>query len=249
LLFPQLNHIEKWRKYVFGSLCLIVFFVALFWNLLVGHYRTALAVDADNAESLAIQSFLESLFYLGGLASWMLSIIGFLIFIFVCYKAYHQDDPYPGYSKIDRRLNDAKLYKAELILEWRDFMEELYNKYVQTVDDKYYVCEQRADRLERSHRSIKQQISILDRYVDSYNQVFESCIRTYRQVNKQNRTTPYPNYFDSFMPANFSHNFHPEAVLDKRQEIKEKRDEIRAKLPEIKNQLLNIFKNMVERLD
>jgi uncharacterized coiled-coil DUF342 family protein len=51
------------------------------------------------------------------------------------------------------------------------------------------------------------------------------------------------------MPANFSHNFHPEAVLDKRQEIKEKRDEIRAKLPEIKNQLLNIFKNMVERLD
>lgn len=248
ILFRQVNHVEKWRKYLFGTLCFVVWSAAFLWNLLVGHYRTALSLEPDNAESLAIQRFLESPLNLGELASWMLFAIGILIFIFVNYKAYHGDDPYPGYSKVDRRLNDAKSYKTELVAEWHERMEALHSKYTADLDDLFHICKDRADRLERSHRSIQRQISILDRYVASYNQVFESCIRTYRQVNRQNRDAPCPSYFETFTPVVFKHDFHPDAVLDKREHIKARRDEIASELPKIKNGLMQTYKNMVEGL-
>ena len=243
-----LNHVDKVKKVAAGVGGTVLICLALAWNLLVGQYRTALSIDPDNANALAVERFIESPFALSQTASWMLFGIGLLLTTIVIIDAYKSDDAYPKFGKIDRKLRDAIDDLAEVLNEWHRSMNELHAEYLEKVDENFHICQERADRLERSHRTIKQQISILDRFVAAHKQVFESCVLTYRQINKQNREDEAPSYFDLGPQSEFSHDFHPDAVEDKRSVVRQRRDEIANRLPEIKNQLLQIYKEKVEEL-
>lgn len=248
LVLRQLNHIRSWRKYLGGIGGSIFLIVSFFWNLLVGHYRSGLVLEPDNAEQLAVQRFLESPLGLNDLASWMLFLIGMVVFIMVNYKTYSADDPYPGYKSVDKRLNNAKRYKVIIKAEWDEEVEAEHDNELERLEDLYKICKERADRLERSYKAINYQVSILNKYVNSYKQVYKSCIKTYRQVNKQSRNEPYPAYFDAEILNEFSHEFSTDSVVDKRQTIRIQRDEVNKLIPEIKTSLLSIRQKMLEEI-
>ena len=249
LALRQLNHVKPWRKYVGGFAGSLFLIISFFWNLLVGHYRSGLAIDPDNAEQLAVQRFLESPLGLNDLASWMLFMIGTVVFILVNYKTYSADDPYPGYKKVDRRLNNARKDLTSLKAEWDEEVEAEHERELEDLDDLFKICKERADRIERSYKAINYQVSILNKYVNGYRHVYKSCIKTYRQVNKQSRDEPYPAYFDTEIVDDFSHEFSTDTLTDKKELIRTQRDEINKLVPEMKTQLLSIRQEMLGELE
>ena len=243
-----MNHIKTGIKYTAGVLFVIFSFVALIFNVLVGHYRAALSIEPDNAKQLAVSNFLENPFGIPDWDSWILVIVGIAVTVLVAWKGKNSNDAYPGYKKCDKAMKDANEYVSELIVGWQERVKELHDEYCEQLDDLVHECRERADRMERSHRSIKQQISILDRYVEAHKQVYISCVRTYRQVNKQNREEPVPAYFSDIPIAKFEHNFNADLVLDKREHTKARKNEIEQNIPTIKSVLLEIYKSKVEEL-
>lgn len=248
LCLRQMNHIQKWRKYVFGIFAMLLVAFSFIFNLLVGHYRAALSVQPDDAKQLAISGFRESVFGVSDWDSWVLIFIGIFITFLVALKSKSASDAYPGYKKRDKAMKDAKEYLSDLVIEWHSKVEKLHDEYLDNLDDLVHDCRERADRLDRSHRSIKQQVSILDRFVEAHKQVYISCVRTYRQINKQNREDPAPTFFNDQISAEFEHNFNAEIVSDTREHTKARKDAVEQSIPAIKSQLLHIYKSKIEEL-
>ena len=115
---------------------------AIGWNLFVGHYREALAVDYPpepdavqsvpeaataepgiescwrgddeaDADREALCLFVRSRFALGGFQSYMLWLIGLFAWLLGAYEWYRNDDPYPGYGKRARKRHKAEKKLAD----------------------------------------------------------------------------------------------------------------------------------------
>lgn len=120
----------------------VVIAAAIGWNLLVGHYREALAVDYPpepdavqpmpdaataasgveacwrgddeaDADREALCLFVRSPFALGGFQSYMLWLIGLFAWLLGAYEWYRNDDPYPGYGKRARKRHKAEKRLAD----------------------------------------------------------------------------------------------------------------------------------------
>ena len=131
------KHREPLQKMIGGTLLVSVAVAAIGWNLFVGHYREALAVDYPpeptatqsvpetetaepgieacwrgpeeaDADQEALCLFARNQLRLGGFYSYMLLVIGLLAWLLGTYEWFRQDDPYPGYSKRARKRRRAE---------------------------------------------------------------------------------------------------------------------------------------------
>jgi len=75
------------------------------YNLLVGHIREQLQVNAEMAQELALTAFLASPLGLRQADSWVLVAVGVVGSAFAWVTAYRWDEPYPGYADVARRRN------------------------------------------------------------------------------------------------------------------------------------------------
>ncbi|MDN7135361.1 hypothetical protein [Pseudidiomarina terrestris] len=244
----QLNHIAPWRKYVFGSVAIILSFTIIMFNLLVGHFRTALAQEPENAARLSWESFTENILALGEFDSWMLFAIGLLIAIIVAIKSYSADDKYPGYGHLARKLVSAKEDLDDLHAEWHEILQDLFSGYEDKLDSLYKACQKKARKLDNYHNAIQQQVAILEHYILSLKSTFQTCITQYRQTNQQYRETPAPGYFSVVPELHFEHDFKPTDIEDKRAELHERLQELSSKLPEIRGELSQIFEAQSESI-
>ena len=89
---------------VFAFFLIIIFL----YNLFVGHYREALgAPDFETALSNTGTNFAKDIFGISDGGALLLVVLGFIIAIIAFLKNYNFEDPYPGYSKIGKREQDA----------------------------------------------------------------------------------------------------------------------------------------------
>ena len=106
-------------------LCILLSLALLFLNLLVTHYRSAFATMADNATTIALESFSKAPFSLNDVESWLLFFFGMFFAIIATIDFWKMDDPYAGYGKIDRnhkvRIEDYEETRS-------DFLKELEEK-------------------------------------------------------------------------------------------------------------------------
>ncbi len=114
VIIRNLFHIKTWRKWL-AALVLIPFgFLAIFYNLLVAHYRANLSLAFEElgnvalkASQDAVSTFLQNPFYISNFEAWLLFGIGMLILTLACWKGIFIDDPYPGYGKADRSFTNS----------------------------------------------------------------------------------------------------------------------------------------------
>jgi len=120
--FRRKNLADPMQKY-FGWFCLLVFVpLTIFCNALFSAFRSAYELVLDPSDNaLLAQAFRGAWseaarifvfdFHFGDFASFILFMTGFILSWVAFWKGYTSDDPFPGYSRRDRALKDAK--KAE----------------------------------------------------------------------------------------------------------------------------------------
>lgn len=96
----------------------LLFALVLSLNLLIAHYREAFVVAAEAGARVDFRQVLESLstspWSVVDPKSWMLGALGVVLNIVATWKIYGLVDPYPGFGKLARRLEDEALKYSDL---------------------------------------------------------------------------------------------------------------------------------------
>lgn len=183
------------KNFIYVASGLVVIAIALF-HLIVGHYRDALGLDPEKAYILSIQNFSSSPFNLIGFESWLLVFFGILLFIFMVIDIYKMEDTYPGYTKITKRYEKAKVeldnFKYEIIEGVKNIEEDACNelklmiKNIVVINDEILNIPNFAERLEKKY----------DEHLNHLNDAYNVLIKRYRNINVSSRNTSAPKYFD-----------------------------------------------------
>jgi len=191
---------------------------AVFFNLLVGHYRDALGgADPMHASDLAMKTFAAQPFALAALQSWMLFAMGLFFWLVAAIDGFKMDDPYPGYGKINR--------KHEEIIQ--DYTNEKAN----IIDDLNRTRDRALDYIHEARRSLAEGRATLSSALNCRSRLvhlFEAhqtylsraandLLSVYRNANMNARTTPAPQHFNSCyaLPKQPSSTSLPKAINEK----------------------------------
>ena len=118
---------KKPQLSVLAFVALIVFLgLSGFFNLAVAHYRDMAGAGLfGEAGSAAIIQLINAPFALNEIQSWVLFLVGWLLWIISVIDAHAMDDNIPGYGAVDRALRDARIdyanLKAAIIGDIQDF--------------------------------------------------------------------------------------------------------------------------------
>ncbi len=234
VLFRMTRHRQPLQKMIGWTVLAIVVFAAVVWNLFVGHYREALAVDfppepeppvvapatpaepatqAEGVESCwrgpdeadadqeALCLFLENPVRLGGFYSYMLLLIGLLAWLLGAADWFHLEDPYPGYSRRDRKrkkgISDLTDECAELLEDLKEAHDEaqssLAKGYTDPADSRKLAL-QAFDNLKRRHRDLRD-------FAESLEASIRGALDIYRTNNEETRKSPEPAIWRSSWQA------------------------------------------------
>jgi hypothetical protein len=170
----------------------------VFFNLGVGHYRDALAINPD-AQTIDVFAKLGSApLALHTFQSVMLSTIGIGIALFAAYKGYTLFDIYPGYGKhLQRRERAKDVFEDRL----RSIQKEINALATTTVDEARKTQQKTAKATHAAIRSIDDAISASHSYEADAAGIEEAAaavVKIYRDANIQVRDAhrhPPPDYF------------------------------------------------------
>lgn len=131
------------RKIIFGVIAgTIVLLSIIILNLFFAHYRDAIAglTKKGSLESgllelghSAMTGLISHPFELNDFKSYLLWLSGITIVLLSAFKVFRLDDPYPGYGRLQRSLdNMAELYTKECEIytqKTNDVVNQFYNEY------------------------------------------------------------------------------------------------------------------------
>lgn len=200
LAFRNLHHVRGWRRLAgaFGTLAWCGA-VASF-NLLVGHFRLALQADPDQAVGVAVSQVLAGpLAVTENFHALILVVVGAFSALLAAIDGYCWfDDRYPGYGKMSRRYQRSLDAYTAGKKKLRSDIEATTDAAVRDI----------GNRLSKVHRKvvaatriINEGVVILDaaaRDAEHCARLCEIGLRTYREENARVRTTPAPEYFDTY---------------------------------------------------
>lgn len=233
------NHNERKWVYCSSVVFTVITAVSIVFNLLVAHYREALAINPDDAATLAISSFNEGILAISDVESWFLLLVGIIFFSLAVYKGYNLDDAYPGYGKLSRRRNRFLGDLDELRQEMLDDLNELHQEHLEMVEQKYEDIQRKNKQLSGLISTFEHQMGIYRSHIKNLQSNLTYIMATYRDVNTSARSTPKPAYFDSQYSVKFDLEEVSTDYNDKREEISSLVDELAKILPERRSHMLN----------
>jgi hypothetical protein len=192
-----LFHRNYWLRWLTLAEVPVSCAIAVFFNLLVGHYRDALGgPDPTHASAEALYSFKLHPFALVAFESWVLFAMGLFFSLVAAIDGFKMDDPYPGYGKISRK-------HEEIIHE---YMDEKAN----IIGDLSYTRDQALDYIRDARQNLAARRSELSGILDQrgkllylsethqnyLNRAANDLLSTYRNANIRARTTPAPTHFN-----------------------------------------------------
>ena len=192
------NH-RRFMSKLFGC-ALVAMCVAILgpFNFGVAHFRDGLVQDqsweqaALNAvEILRGSSFLN----VDSIESWLLIIIGSLISVGAFLKAYYSDDPYPGFGRVQRELEEAR---ARYENNHRGILEDLEARRNEIVEDLQAADDEVQTNLNEAIDSLFGTVSLnkrLNDFLSHCNESAQHLLQIYRDKNEETRNTPVPAYF------------------------------------------------------
>ena len=213
----------KGLRNLLGKLAGLLFIVswmlfAVGYNLSVAHFRDAVERIGEWAEAgpVAIQTLIANPISLSNMESYLLLILGLVISVIAFWKGYNSHDPYPGYSKVAKDVNDAR---DDYIAHLEESIDALANHR----DD---AVETLRDANDEVHRNIRDSIdalfgqkalqSNLGPFLEQCNIAANYLLAVYRDANKASRKEKAPSYFQTAF--SFEKFDAPEADTARREE-------------------------------
>jgi len=203
LAIPQMNSVNKTKKYL-GIISIPTYLlIAISFNLFVAHYRDELSLSFEGANFRAISAFLETPFFLKDFDSFILFFIGLIISVIALMDGYKFDDKYPGYGRIYRRYKEAE---RKYHLCCSNIVKSLHKLKTQSLEE----LDDLSENYKKDYNHLNIQLSTKNKLIDLYEQhyqhlegVCDVVLKHYQHANSSSRKTPAPKYFDEnfSMPA------------------------------------------------
>lgn len=191
-----LNH-EKTGQKLFGVLMFLVFLIgAIAFNLLVAHYRDALGgATPEEADFLAVETWLESPFGIADAQSWILFIIGIAFSAIAAVDGLKMDDRYPDYGDVTRQRDQIhEDYKTETQALINELKEER-DTCVEGATEAKQQIEKRIAERSSILEARKRHQNTFQSHLGHLEGAAINLLTTYREANKGMRKTPTPTHF------------------------------------------------------
>jgi hypothetical protein len=193
----QTQHKSRIRKSVGFVAIALYATAAVFFNLAVGHYRDALGDDdIDGPAAYALGTLQKSPLRLADLQSYALTCAGLTFAMIACLDGYRTDDPYPGYGKLARLVEEAQ---GEFAVERSECVAEAAEERDRGLGELRHVAtsvdvgqRQFSELLNRQHHIVQRFVAHRD-YVQS---CLDAIVGEYRTANQRVRRTAAPTYFE-----------------------------------------------------
>ena len=213
MIVRGINHRSILRKLMTYLFLIPSFLLAVFFNLLVGHYREVAGSGLfGEAGEMAIESLLNEPFSLDSFAGWILFSVGLLFWIITLIDSYTLDDAYPGYGVVTRRARDAKENYASRVADIIEGLRENRDREENSIAD----ARDELDAILGRIGTLKTARSVLESDFDIFRDQLEKiCARTvgkYRSANKSERTD-VPASFELEAKLSFRRNLFVENPL------------------------------------
>ena len=198
----QRNHASALRRVgATGGIASIIALVVAF-NLMVGHFRDSLqAVRYDLSADIltmgndTLDRMLAAPFDLASFQSALLVFVGIAFFGVGAWKWYQRDDPYPGYGKLARQLNDRKAAYVAAYEAAQRMLRQAHEGPVDKLKDKRHQLEIKQSKwrelCKRGEKVVRNYpINASQHQVD-----LDFLLAAYRTANRDARTAPSPPHF------------------------------------------------------
>lgn len=196
-VMPFIFH-KKIELKLFGGVIILLFcFGDFIFNLLVAHYRDALAIEmSESATVSAMSSFIANPLNITDFKSWIMVGVGCFFALIALIDGFGMDDPYPKYGHWDRLRRKAyETYAdktANLLEDLKDTRDGASASLAQLKEDLI-------KRRQEHDSIIANRINLLVNF-ENHQNYLESCgrelITFYRARNRESRSTPPPKHFD-----------------------------------------------------
>ncbi len=198
------NHVKPLRKCL-GYLSLgLALCMMLLIGLVIAHFRDSLTTAGDVGmevvAAMALQSLLITPFGLHDIFSLMLLLLSVVFALMALLEGYHWSDPYPGYEKLQKVAEAARLQYQNEITELRDELSDLKDAALIRVEQaleksrvdvlsfKKQVDDKKSSRASLKHARKKAELMLT---------TLISCFRTENQIYRQASGVPVPAYFNT----------------------------------------------------
>jgi len=166
-------------------LALMVFLgLSGFANLAVAHYRDMAGADLfSEAGSAAIIQLMDAPFALKEFQSWVLFLMGWLLWIASVIDAHSMDDNIPGYGVVARALLDARIEYADIKAGIISEIQEFRTSGEKDVKEGRYDLSDRYGQVNAVFGLRKAQLKDYEMFCEHSRRYFKQILESYRNAN------------------------------------------------------------------
>ena len=189
----QITHIN-WGRKIIGFLSLFLFVIAaLGFNIAVAHYRQAFVMQAEDPGQMVVKTLLSDPLQLHDFNSYMLIIMGLSVCLVTCIDFWTMYDPYPGYEKHHRKLNELEDDYAQSSANIVDSLQHIRDDGFNEIKDTLHELEARQEEYRTLIARMDNLKSQIKPYFSRLEQNGRELLTIYRDASASTRLTASPN--------------------------------------------------------
>ena len=194
-LLPLFHHIEPWRRGV-GTIATAGYVLLIgALALITAHYRAALTLSPESADTYAYERIMEDPMGIGAVASLFLIFVTLIIAVIGCMDGYTFDDPYPGYGQVYRSHMDSREDYEETREILRDAILEVGRRTVSDYEARISEVKSQVLELQVDHDQLKTMEQSVGELQQRIVRNYGILVRLYQEENQQARTSNPPKHF------------------------------------------------------
>ena len=178
------RHVALAWKLVACAAIVLLLAGVLSLNLLIAHYREAFIVAGEVGTGVDFRQVLETVstrpWSVQDPKSWMLGALGVVLNLFAIWKIYGLVDPYPGYGKLARRLENEALKYSDLQREVIQLLSDHRDNALDDMNQVIDVVSARRHEFEVALRGRERLRKLFDAHLDSLESAAGQLQKTYR---------------------------------------------------------------------
>ncbi|MNF37096.1 hypothetical protein D3C84_180070 [compost metagenome] len=201
---PHVNHIRPLNRMIGYSALIVAPVIMVVMGLVIAHFRDSLAQGLDDPASnpgvVALQTLMNNPFQLHDIYSWLLFGLSIFFALASLAEGYYWEDPYPGFSRVQKNADNAVQEYEEGLAEMRELLEKLKDEHLDVLESSMDTAraavleykEQIHEKTSSRHR--------LQRALHKAENVLEALIaifRTDNELHRKRKGVPIPAYFSS----------------------------------------------------
>ncbi|MDP7463656.1 MAG: hypothetical protein QF614_04100, partial [SAR324 cluster bacterium] len=199
-LLPLFHHIELWRRGV-GTVAMMGYVLLIgALALITAHYRAALTLSPESADSFAFERLVEDPMGIGAVASLFLIFVTLIIAVIGCMDGYAFDDPYPGYGRVYRSHMDSREDYEETREILRDAILEVGRRTVNEYEARISEVKSQVLELQVDHEQLKTLEQSAGELQQRIVRNYGILVQLYQEENQQARTSNPPKHFNTPEP-------------------------------------------------